>query len=284
MPSRVHTLACIGGALVDRVVTQGRATLTLGGVCTNLARHFLSLGLACELHSCVGTDAHGDRVRAWLEEADLPHKLHIQQGSTGEVYLAYGANGHLEETFCDTALLDALRAHDARPWLPFLADKTTWIMDTDLPESFLEALLEEAPQDTKLYLTTVTPEKTRRIPKDLSRVDALFLNAGELRFAAECGDNLEKGARMYLARGASYVFVTEGAKGAWCFTGHASHFEAALAFTRPLASTHGAGDAFTAGAIAHMTQNPSVYENALKAGMLRAKEHLDRLNPCLHTA
>ena len=30
MPERVHTLACIGGALVDRVVTQERATLTLG--------------------------------------------------------------------------------------------------------------------------------------------------------------------------------------------------------------------------------------------------------------
>ena len=284
MPERVHTLACIGGALVDRVVTQERATLTLGGVCTNLARHFLSMGLTCELHSCVGTDANGTRVRAWLEEAGVPHKLHVQQGATGEVYLAYGANGHLEETFCDTALLDALHAQNARPWLPFLVGKAVWIMDTDLPEVFLEALLEEAPQDTKLYLTTVTPEKTLRIPKDLSRVGALFLNAGEVRFATGCGDNLENGARMYLARGASCVFVTEGDKGAWCFSQHATHFEATLAFTRPITSTHGAGDAFTAGAIAHMIQNPSPYENALKAGMLRAKEHLDRLNPCLHTA
>ncbi|MCA0370411.1 MAG: PfkB family carbohydrate kinase [Proteobacteria bacterium] len=284
MPTRMHTLACIGGALVDRVVTRGRATLTLGGVCTNLARHLLSMGLGCELHSCVGTDAHGDRVRAWLEEAGVPHKLHVQQGSTGEVYLAYGANGHLEETFCDTALLDALSSQDARPWLPFLVDKPVWIMDTDLPESFLEALLEEAPQGTKLYLTTVTPEKTRRVPQDLSRLEALFMNADELCFATGCGDSLETGAHMYLARGASCVFVTQGAKGAGCFSQHASHFEESLPFTRPLASTHGAGDAFTAGAIAHMIQGPSPYENALKAGMLGAKEHLDRLNPCLHTA
>ena len=278
------TVACIGGALVDRIVRLGRTELALGGVCTNLARHLKAMGLPVRVHSCVGDDARATLVRTWLEKARLPHVLHAYHGPTGEIYLAYGEAGALEATSHDTSLLDGLDALDAPRWCEALERTRAWIMDTDLPGGFLEALLSNAPPSTRLYLTTVTQDKTHRIPKNLERLGAVFMNEGELDHVTACGPDLAWGAAFYLQRGARAVYVTCGARGAWVFTHGKAYFEKSLPIAITLTSTHGAGDAFTAGVIATLLEENAPYEEALKAGMVAAKHHLERLNPCLHTA
>lgn len=269
---------------MDHIVRLGRTELALGGVCTNLAHHLRAQELPVSLHSCVGDDTRAALVRTWLEKADLPHVLHEYAGPTGEIYLAYGATGALVDTAHDTSLLDGLDAENASLWCQALEGAHAWIMDTDLPERFLEALLLKAPPATRLYLTTVTQEKTHRIPKNLSRLTALFMNEGELDHVTACGSDLTRGASFYLQRGARAVYVTCGAQGAWVFTRKGACFEESVPFAHDLTSTHGAGDAFTAGVIACLLEKNAPYEEALKAGMVAAKYHLERLNPCLHTA
>ena len=269
---------------MDRIVRLGRTELALGGVCTNLARHLKAQGLPVSLHSCVGDDTRAALVRTWLGKADLPHVLHEYAGPTGEIYLAYGPQGTLVDTAHETALLDGLGSKDASRWCQALEEERVWVMDTDLPEKFLAALLLNAPPATRLYLTTVTLDKTHRIPKNLSRLTALFMNEGELDHVTACGQNLSQGASHYLQRGARALYVTCGAQGAWVFTHDGACFEESVPITRPLTSTHGAGDAFTAGALSCLLKTNAPYEEALKAGMVAAKHHLERLNPCLHTA
>ena len=88
------------------------------------------------------------------------------------------------------------------------------------------------------------------------------LSDEDLRWLFGKGD-LQQMAQDVIAKGATIVFVTEGAKGAWAFT--KTHHVFIPAKAVKVVDTVGAGDTFNAGVLASLSQQGLLEKSALQS-------------------
>ena len=249
-------ILCIGAAHPDRKaralgpVVPGssnpvRLTTAWGGVARNVAEALARLGAAAGLVSRVGGDAEGDRLVASLAALGIDTGLvaRVPGAATASYTALLEPTGELVVGLADMAIYDGMDAAFFAPLRPRLAGHAAWLVDANLPEAGLAALLADRPAGTLVAADAVSVAKAPRLAAHLPRLDLLFCNVAEAAALAGAG-TVEAMARGLLERGAGAVIVTQGAAGALCADAAGLHqLPAAPASLRDVT---GAGDSLVA--------------------------------------
>ncbi|HEX2137973.1 MAG TPA: carbohydrate kinase family protein [Microvirga sp.] len=286
MSARSPSIACIGGATVDRtyracaslaagtsnpVIASARA---FGGVARNVAETLARLQVPAALVSIVGDDEAGRDLATHLSALGIAARIAVdRRHRTAEYVAVLQPSGELAFGLADMAIFDALTGGVIDDAWPLLAAADWVFADCNLPAETLQRLLAARGEQAsfKLAVDAVSTHKAARLPQDLAGVDLLFANRDEARAIGAAGlrpeGSDEAFARGILARGAGAVVVTLGAQGALAATGTA--MAALPAVAAEIVDVTGAGDALIAGTLSELLQGATL-PDALATGLLSA--------------
>ena len=266
-----------GDALVDLTPTtsvNGTAAYEVhpGGSCLNVAVGLGRLGVPVALLARVSTDAFGDVLRehvhdsgvslSHLVETDEPTTLaavHLRAGQASYSFYANGTAdpgllpGHLKPLAPEAALhvgSIALVLEPIASTLEGLLGRETGRRVITLDPNVRPGLI----QDRTSYL--------RRFAGWTRSVDVLKVSEEDLAWLHP-GRTEDEVVREWLEAGVSLVLVTHGENGASASTASAATRVAAPRVT--VVDTVGAGDAFMAGALAHLHHRRLLERAALRA-------------------
>ena len=201
----------------------GRGTRTPGGVAGNVAAALARLGRPVALIAAAGTDPAGDALLADLEGRGVDVRgVHRAAGATDAYVAIEDAAGALHAAVADCrgleraglALLAPLRdgtlAAPGRPW------RGTAVLDGNLPEAVIAALLADPALAGPVAIVPASPEKSARLggllrPLAGRRVVSVYLNRTEAE--ALCGASFadsRTAAAAVAALPAVSALVTDG--------------------------------------------------------------------------
>ncbi|GLZ42363.1 carbohydrate kinase [Actinokineospora sp. NBRC 105648] len=239
----------LGEALVDLIAGRDGRTFTAhpGGSPANVALGLARLGVPATLTTHLGDDLFGAMVRAHLEQSGVD----IRALPTRDTSLAFAATDEQGVARYDFRVTwDAERIPPARGFLH------TGSLAALLGPAAVEAAMAAA--DTVSYDPNVRPslsgpvaQERERVERQVSLADMVKVSEEDLAWLYP-GADPHATARDWLDRGPRLVVVTLGANGAHAIT-------ASSALDRPgprttVVDTVGAGDAFTAGLLAWLTE------------------------------
>jgi pseudouridine kinase len=280
-----NTVMCIGGANLDskasskqaiRIASSNPVTVTesCGGVARNIAETLAGLACQAALLTVVGDDKAGQ----WVLEETKKRGVDVSQAivlpsertgtytalldATGEMFLAF-ANMEIYDK-CSPALLK-------EKWSHIAASKLV-IADTNLPADTLDELVKRCHEEgIPLFVDPVSSEKSKKLPKQLLGVTAIFPNLEEACELAGVATSTEpdfaKLAEAIRARGVKHVFITLGSKGVMYHGEEGSQLFAPIPTN--VVEVTGAGDAFLAG-IAYGVLHHKSYIEACSYGLAAA--------------
>jgi pseudouridine kinase len=257
-------IVCCGAAAIDRLYradaplvpgssVPGRARRGFGGVARNVAESLARLGVPAALVSAAGDDADGAAILDAL--ATLGVDVQAVARIAGSVSAQYAAvmrpDGELAVAVADMGILDHLDPGRFGPLWPML-DAADWVFaECNLPAETIAALAARSRGTAgfRLAVDAVSVPKALRLPRDLSGIDLLFLNAAEAAaYVAErtgsAPEDPAQAARALGAAGVRGVVLTLGAEGLLVAQGGAVR-RIAAGPARPVDVT-GAGDALIA--------------------------------------
>lgn len=266
LPDR-RPVVCIGAANLDRKLrshallamgTSNPATQTesFGGVARNIAENLARLGTPAALLTAIGGDSAGAALLAHAETLGIDTRgaLRLENISSGTYTALLDQNGEMVVALADMALYDRIDPAFVAARQARIATAALLVADLNLPLDTVDALVAQARRaEVPLVLVAVSEPKMARLPRDLSGVRLLILNAGEL--AARVGRPLDGDAaleaamREVQAQGVRDLVVTRGAQGVLVTTGGTTGgaIERLQAPPADVVDVTGAGDAFAAG-------------------------------------
>ncbi len=270
--STIADVLCIGGINLDRklkamqVLSAGSsnacvATESPGGVARNVAENLARLGLAVKLAGQVGRDAAAQAVLAPLQASGVDTRVCFvaDSGSTGSYTAVLDAQGELVMGMADMALTEMLTPIILETSMAASTAKL-WMADMNLPASSLAWLAQQAQAlGQPLVMLAVSEPKMSRLPSDLSGVDTLILNKGELAALGFASDLREAFAKLYAA-GLQRLVVTLGEEGVACMEAGLDgdqYIQPELPDNLQVVDVSGAGDAFCAGLCASYLRYPA---------------------------
>ena len=232
LPQAQRPIVCIGGANIDRKMRTTsplqmgtsnpvRVQETFGGVARNVAENLARLGAPTQLLTVVGQDPAGAHLLAALRDCGV---------DTGGCLAVAGVNsGTYTAVLDDSGEMVLALAHmdvcaqQTPEWLRQCAAQRAAarlvVADLNLPAESVAQLLQDAQTSAApLVIVAVSEPKMANLPADLSGLNLLILNVGELH--ARVGRNLNTEAditaacREVHAQGVRRIIVTRGAQGA----------------------------------------------------------------------
>ena len=254
------TIACIGGAHLDRhgmlraplvlgTSNPGSIHTSFGGVARNVAQNLARLGCTVVLCSRVGNDEAGRQVLAQSLDTSL---ITVSESCPTASYTAIlEPHGELVIGLADMEVYDEVTPALLSPALPRLREADLWFLDTNLPGTTLEWLLDACPGVAAVDAISVA--KSRRLAPLLPRIPYLFCNvaqAGALAgrpFADPCD-----AARALAALGVPCGIVSAGPRGIAIYEG--AHVTAMPALSATPRDVTGAGDALVSGTLFGLSQ------------------------------
>ncbi|WP_020651496.1 carbohydrate kinase [Massilia niastensis] len=224
-------ILCIGAANLDRKLRSlGKLTLgtsnparqdeSFGGVARNIAENLARLGAPVSLITAVGGDASGRALLAHAEGVGIDTRgtLRLDGASSGTYTAVLDTDGEMAVALADMAINEALTPDFLVARQQQRAGASLIVADLNLPYDTIAALLEDAVRDgVDMAVVAVSEPKMARLPRKLSGLRLLILNAGEL--AARVGRPLLDDADIAAAclavqrEGVQDVVVTRGAGG-----------------------------------------------------------------------
>ena len=231
LPQAQRPIVCIGGANIDRKMRTTsplqmgtsnpvRVQETFGGVARNVAENLARLGAPTQLLTVVGQDPAGAHLLAALRDCGV---------DTGGCLAVAGVNsGTYTAVLDDSGEMVLALAHmdvcaqQTPEWLRQCAAQrasaSLIVADLNLPAESVAQLLQDAQTSAApLVIVAVSEPKMANLPADLSGLNLLILNVGELH--ARVGRNLNTEAdiaaacREVHAQGVRRIIVTRGAQG-----------------------------------------------------------------------
>ena len=231
LPQAQRPIVCIGGANIDRKMRTTsplqmgtsnpvRVQETFGGVARNVAENLARLGAPTQLLTAVGQDPAGAHLLAALRDCgvDTGGCLAVAGVSSGTYTAVLDDSG---EMVLALAHMDVC-AQQTPEWLRQCAAQraaaSLIVADLNLPAESVAQLLQDAQTSAApLVIVAVSEPKMANLPADLSGLNLLILNVGELH--ARVGRNLNTEAditaacREVHAQGVRRIIVTRGAQG-----------------------------------------------------------------------
>ena len=257
-------ILAIGGASLDRTyvcanppsletsnpVTSRRSH---GGVARNVAETVARLGARARLITAVGEDEAGRALATSLAQlqVDMGGLVTISGKTTAE-YTAAFWQGELFAGFADMDIFEALSPECVGERLPNQLQDWLVFADCNLPWATLAMLARRAAAEhIYLAIDCVSLAKSERLPRDLSGVSLLTVNADQVRHIAG-KEAVPAAVRTALARGCGAIVLTLGANGLIVHDGKTElSFKAPVV---PVISVSGAGDALAAGILLGLSE------------------------------
>ncbi|MGK5025595.1 carbohydrate kinase [Janthinobacterium sp. RB2R34] len=260
---------CLGAANLDRkmrtlaTLQMGtsnpvRSTEVFGGVGRNIAENLARLGLPVALLTALGDDAAGHALQTHAEDAgiDLRGSLHLANTGSGTYTAVLDEHGEMLLAMANMQLYEQLTPAFLRSRQPQRAQAALTICDLNLPHESVAFLLDEAKaaenNAAPLVIVAVSQPKMAHLPQDLTGLQLLILNRGELETrvarALPTDAALQAACREVLRQGVRQLVVTLGANGV--LFGDGATPDAGMVHLPALAvdavDVTGAGDAFSA--------------------------------------
>jgi len=241
--------------LVKSDSNPGTVTVTLGGVGRNIAHNMRLLGLDVKLMTAYADDLNGQRVTASCTELglDLSHALLVPGAATSTYLYLTDDHGEMALAVSDMEICSRITPAYLASNLSVIQGAQAVIADANIPEESLRYLAENC--GCPLFVDPVSTTKAEKLRGILSRIHTLKPNTLEAELLSgipirERAD-VEKAARVLLARGVQRVFISMGADGVCAAQGE----EVRILPNLPgnMVNTTGCGDAFTAALVwAHL--------------------------------
>lgn len=279
LPSE-EPIVCIGGANVDRklrtldTLQMGTSNPALqsetpGGVARNIAENLARLGLPTRLITAVGDDTAGRFLLEQARQAGITTQGSLVAGdaATGSYTAVLDHQGQMWLALAAMPLVERLTPEFLRRGAPQRAQAKLTVVDLNLPADSLALLIEEAHERGRaLIAVAVSEPKMARLPADLTGLQCLILNGGELR--ALLGRDLptEDALAALHERGVPQIVLTEGRSGIVC----SEVDQLPIRMTAPIVKVvdvTGAGDAFAAGLCAGLFQAQQDLTLACRLGL-----------------
>ena len=231
LPQAQRPIVCIGGANIDRKMRTTsplqmgtsnpvRVQETFGGVARNVAENLARLGAPTQLLTVVGQDPAGAHLLGALRDCGV---------DTGGCLAVAGVNSgtytavldDLGEMVLALAHMDVC-AQQTPEWLRQCAAQRAAarlvVADLNLPAESVAQLLQDAQTSAApLVIVAVSEPKMANLPADLSGLNLLILNVGELHARVGRVLNTEadiaSACREVHAQGVRRIIVTRGAQG-----------------------------------------------------------------------
>lgn len=260
---------CLGAANLDRkmrtlaALQMGtsnpvRSTEVFGGVGRNIAENLARLGLPVALLTALGDDAAGHALQTHAEDAgiDLRGSLHLANTGSGTYTAVLDEHGEMLLAMANMQLYEQLTPAFLRSRQPQRAQAALTVCDLNLGLESVAFLLDEARaaehNAAPLVVVAVSQPKMAHLPQDLTGLQLLILNRGELETrvarALPSDAALHGACREVLRQGVRQLIVTLGANGV--LFGEDGTADAAMTHLPALAvdavDVTGAGDAFSA--------------------------------------
>ncbi|MBH9553564.1 PfkB family carbohydrate kinase [Inhella gelatinilytica] len=275
---------CLGGAAWDRKLRLLSAPLAgssnpvteschPGGVARNIAHTLRLLGFPVTLLSAWGDDSAGQTLATDCNRLGIDiHAVRTIPGCISGAYTAVlETDGNLHLGLAQMEALEHLGPETLRDTQALRAEAPLQIADLNLRQDTLTAWLGEPRQGLAL-LQGISEAKMARLPEDLSRLDALIVNAGEWWAGGGNTEMARRGLkRALVTQGAQGVRLGQWVEGQWSWT-----TLPAIPLDRAVDVT-GAGDAFAAGVVAALLYRPENWRGAAQFG-----QHLSHL--CLQSS
>lgn len=286
LPGPAH-LVCIGGAVSDRKYRAlGAVEMETsnpvesfhshGGVARNVAENLALLGDKPGFVSIVGGDQSGQALLDHLRSrgVDVSRVITAPGQSTAEYVAILNQRGDLVMGIADMNIFELLTP-DAltRIWSHFAG--ASWVFaDTNLPADSLVSLIQrQGGGRYKLAIDAVSTVKARKLPRDLSGIDLLFLNADEAaailsRPRATTVEGALDAARALCERGAARTQVSMGSSGLAVAGVEGEVIVPAVPAT--IVDITGAGDAVVAGTLHSMMAGQDLPTAAITGSLVGA--------------
>jgi pseudouridine kinase len=278
LPEAARRIVCIGGAVIDRKYAARAAFVpatsnpvdgfrSLGGVARNVAENLARLGAETAFISLIGDDEPGREIFNEMRRLgiDMSQSIVTSEAPTAEYVALMGPDQDLYVVAANMRIFDLFSADLIDRVWPHLAAAAWVFADCNLSEEALSHLIaRKRGARCRLAIDAVSIPKVRRLGKDLSGIDLLFLNLDE---AAEVlGRTFEPTLEAALAA-ADATLVSLGAKGL-AFADSAKSGIIPAASAKPVDTT-GAGDAMIAATLHSVFAGDALAE-AARAGALLA--------------
>ena len=288
------TVLCIGGVNLDsklklaeplRMGTSNPVSsrISSGGVARNVAENLARLESRVFLLGVFGDDPEGNRLRGELQKLkiDCSCSLVVSEKRSGSYTAIEDPEGEMLLALADMELADSMPVdHFEKNWKT-LPRPDAVFLDTNFSEPVLEWVIERCKKENlPLHVDPVSIAKSNKLPGQLSGVDTLQPNLGELESLSgkslTSDDEQASACRILLERGVKNVVLSLGSGGLNCINGESRiRIE-----TNPVQTfdVTGAGDALSAGVLWGRLQRWSM-EQACRTGMLMAEKALQ----CKHS-
>jgi ribokinase len=231
-----------------------------GGKGANQAFAAARLGGNISMIGRVGADKYGETLVANLKNAGADTSgIIVQQGTdTGLAFIYVDEKG--ENTIVVASGANALLSpEDVRGMERLLDECDIVLIQLEIPHETVAYTIEAAHRRGKTVVLNPAPVRSG-LEELYGKVDILTPNEGELEelsgVAGDTMDNVEKGARALIEKGAGSVIVTLGEKGALLVNSErAQHFPAKSV---KAVDTTAAGDAFSAAVCVALAEGKSI--------------------------
>jgi pseudouridine kinase len=240
-----------------------------GGVAHNVAINLASVKARVGLCAMVGDDQEGHDLtlklgRTSIESIEI---MRSKRWPTAKYMALFDESGELFIAMADMNIYDELKSTLILPVLARHKEVAELIVDANLPEESIKKIAENKNPEAKLWGVGASAPKISRMRAGFPHWHGLFLNKAELFILSQKND-LVLGINTLAAWGISYLFVTAGKEGVYCWHGaKLMHF--ACPPTEVVDAT-GAGDAFCANVIFALSQKKSL-TLAIEQGLSAAR-------------
>ena len=231
LPQAQRPIVCIGGANIDRKMRTTsplqmgtsnpvRVQETFGGVARNVAENLARLGAPTQLLTVVGQDPAGAHLLGALRDCgvDTGGCLAVAGVNSGTYTAVLDDSGEMVLALAHMDVCAQQTPEWVRQCAAQRAAARLVVADLNLPAESVAQLLQDAQTSAApLVIVAVSEPKMANLPADLSGLNLLILNVGELH--ARVGRNLNTEAdiaaacREVHAQGVRRIIVTRGAQG-----------------------------------------------------------------------
>lgn len=271
--------------LEDKCANAGTVQMRLGGTGRNIAHNLKLFGIDTYLITALGSDIAAQRITTSCNElgVHISRSLTLPSVSTSTTLFLANPNGEIALAVNDATIYEHLTPSFLASHLPFLNNAHILVIDTNLPTTTIEWLVENC--HVPIFADTVSTDKSEKLRGALHRIHTIKANRAEAEklsgIPLTSRNNIERAADVLLATGLRRIFITLGADGVFA----ADHRNRCLLPCLPakVVNAKGCGDAFLA-AVAWAFPEGTSLENTVYAGLAASSiaiESDDIVNPSL---
>lgn len=258
---------CIGAANIDircafeKSGVEGTSNPAIisqmvGGAALNTARNVALADINCTFIGLAADDEGGKMIAGALQDAGVSNGLVLLENQTTSHYISMlEQDGTLNIAANDMRIHAGLTPALLEPQLnpALMRDAREIFIDTNIPVPTIDWLGNKL-QDKRLFATTVSPSKARRLAGVIDRLDVLFTNVAEaavLFGVSQPQASAAKLAKMLAASPIPRGTLSDGKNPLWYWqNGRVTRLK--IPFHANIKDVTGAGDALAGGVIAAM--------------------------------